>query len=178
MPTVVGVQFNPVTKVYHFDSNGHLDLAYQDFVIVNTSKGNEVAQVVQPPHIIDESDVENMGHGIRVRRRVDNNEVVERVQQQPTQSRVQPTNVRCTLRLAELGKFYGLGKTNDTRDIFRTGASARLLSAAAQRRGQFDTASITEQSDSLRAANLVGTETEQVQRVYRGLHFSVGKRLD
>ena len=57
MPTVVGVQFNPVTKVYHFDSNGHLDLAYQDFVIVNTSKGNEVAQVVQPPHIIDESDV-------------------------------------------------------------------------------------------------------------------------
>ena len=57
MPTVVGVQFNPVTKVYHFDSNGQLDLAYQDYVIVNTSKGNEVAQVVQPPHIIDESEV-------------------------------------------------------------------------------------------------------------------------
>ena len=57
MPTVVGVQFNPVTKVYHFDSNGQLDLAYQDYVIVNTSKGNEVAQVVQPPHIIDDSEV-------------------------------------------------------------------------------------------------------------------------
>lgn len=57
MPTVVGVQFGPVTKVYHFDSNGYLDLAFSDHVIVNTSKGNEVAQVVQPPHIIDDNEV-------------------------------------------------------------------------------------------------------------------------
>jgi cell fate regulator YaaT (PSP1 superfamily) len=57
MPTVVGVQFGPVTKVYHFDSNGYLDLAFSDHVIVNTSKGSEVAQVVQPPHIIDDNEV-------------------------------------------------------------------------------------------------------------------------
>lgn len=57
MPTVVGVQFSPVTKVYHFESNGLLDLAFNDYVIVNTSKGDEVAQVVQSPHVIDENEV-------------------------------------------------------------------------------------------------------------------------
>ncbi|MEZ4581390.1 MAG: hypothetical protein R3A10_07040 [Caldilineaceae bacterium] len=42
-----------------------MDLAYQDYVIVNTSKGNEVAQVVQPPHIIDESEVGEMKSVLR-----------------------------------------------------------------------------------------------------------------
>lgn len=57
MPIVIGVQFRPVTKVYHFDSNGLLGLKNSDYVIVNTAKGQEVAQVVNPPHIIDESEV-------------------------------------------------------------------------------------------------------------------------
>ena len=57
MPTVVGVHFKPVTKVYHFDTNGLLGLAYKDHVIVNTAKGQEVAQVVHPPHHLDETDV-------------------------------------------------------------------------------------------------------------------------
>ena len=46
MPTVVGVQFQPVTKVYHFDPSGLLDLAARDYVIVDTSRGQEVAQVI------------------------------------------------------------------------------------------------------------------------------------
>ena len=57
MPIVVGVQFEPVTKVYHFDPNGLLNLMRKDYVIVNTAKGPEVAQVVQPPHVIPESEV-------------------------------------------------------------------------------------------------------------------------
>lgn len=57
MPTVVGVQFQPVTKIYHFDPNGLLDLAAKDYVIVNTSRGQEVAQIVQPPHDIAKKDV-------------------------------------------------------------------------------------------------------------------------
>ncbi len=67
MPTVVGVQFRPVTKVYHFDANGLLDLKHNDFVVVNTSKGQEVAQVVSAPHQIDESEV--VGDMKRVGRR-------------------------------------------------------------------------------------------------------------
>ena len=57
MPTVVGIQFNPVTKVYHFGANQLLDLGNGDFVIVETAKGTEIAQVVEAPHTIDERDV-------------------------------------------------------------------------------------------------------------------------
>ena len=57
MPVVVGVQFNPVTKIYHFGANQLLTLAHGDPVIVETSKGTEIAQVVEPPHLIDDKDV-------------------------------------------------------------------------------------------------------------------------
>ncbi len=57
MPVVVGIQFKPVTKLYHFSPGDFLDLASSDFVIVDTAKGQEVAQVVQPPHLIDDNDV-------------------------------------------------------------------------------------------------------------------------
>jgi cell fate regulator YaaT (PSP1 superfamily) len=57
MPVVVGIQFKPVTKLYHFTPGEHLDLATNDFVIVETAKGQEVAQVVQAPHGIDEQEV-------------------------------------------------------------------------------------------------------------------------
>jgi cell fate regulator YaaT (PSP1 superfamily) len=57
MPIVVGLQFEPVTKVYHFDPNGLLGLMVKDYVIVNTAKGMEVAQVVEPPHHIEEREV-------------------------------------------------------------------------------------------------------------------------
>ncbi len=57
MPTVINVQFRPVTKLYHFSPGPLLDLTVDDYVIVETSRGQEVAQVVAPPHMIDESEV-------------------------------------------------------------------------------------------------------------------------
>jgi cell fate regulator YaaT (PSP1 superfamily) len=57
MPVVVGIQFKPVTKLYHFAPGPLLDLAPNDYVIVDTAKGQEVAQVIQPPHDIAESEV-------------------------------------------------------------------------------------------------------------------------
>ena len=57
MPIVVGVQFKPVTKVYHFDSNQLFDLAHQEYVVVDTARGPEVAQIVQPPHQIGDEEV-------------------------------------------------------------------------------------------------------------------------
>jgi cell fate regulator YaaT (PSP1 superfamily) len=57
MPIVVGLQFEPVTKVYHFDPNNLLDLTVNEYVIVSTAKGTEVAQVVEPPHRIDDNEV-------------------------------------------------------------------------------------------------------------------------
>ncbi|MDQ3249519.1 MAG: hypothetical protein M3Q45_10000, partial [Chloroflexota bacterium] len=57
MPTVVGIQFEPVTKVYHFDANGLFNLMVKEYVIVDTAKGPEIAQVVEPPHTIGNADV-------------------------------------------------------------------------------------------------------------------------
>lgn len=57
MPVVVGVQFSPVAKVYYFDPQSQLDLAAKEYVIVDTSKGEEVVQVVLPPHEVTDAEI-------------------------------------------------------------------------------------------------------------------------
>ena len=57
MPVVVGVQFESVGKVYYFDPAQLLDLGARDHVIVDTARGVEVAQVVQPPHLIADEEI-------------------------------------------------------------------------------------------------------------------------
>ncbi|NOZ29530.1 MAG: stage 0 sporulation family protein [Chloroflexi bacterium] len=57
MPKVVGVQFRFVSKIYHFDPAGHDDLEPGDWVVVDTARGREVAQVVQPPHEVPEEEI-------------------------------------------------------------------------------------------------------------------------
>ncbi len=57
MPTVVGVQFKPVTKIYHFDPSNVLHLSPDDYVLVDTANGPEVVQIVQPPHEISDDEV-------------------------------------------------------------------------------------------------------------------------
>jgi len=50
MPRAVGVEFRPVTKIYHFDPAGHDDLQVGEYVVVDTAQGLEVGRVVLPPH--------------------------------------------------------------------------------------------------------------------------------
>ncbi len=57
MQTVIGAVFKPVTKVYYFDPTTMLDLMPNDFVIVDTAKGQELAQIVQSPHNIQDDEV-------------------------------------------------------------------------------------------------------------------------
>jgi len=78
MPVVVGVQFKQVTKLYHFDPEGLVDLGAQDFVIVDTARGPEVAQVVQPPHSIEDGQV--VGEMKKVLRRATAWDMVQRDQ--------------------------------------------------------------------------------------------------
>jgi cell fate regulator YaaT (PSP1 superfamily) len=52
MPVVVGVSFRPVTKVYYFDPGVLLDLASDEFVVVETAQGHEVGQVTWSPRAI------------------------------------------------------------------------------------------------------------------------------
>ncbi|RPI33252.1 MAG: stage 0 sporulation family protein [Chloroflexota bacterium] len=53
--TIVGIRFQKVGKIYHFDSNTCTDLKPGDFVVVETSRGRQLGEVVhfvedpQPP---------------------------------------------------------------------------------------------------------------------------------
>ncbi len=48
---IVGVRFQPIGKIYHFDASQDPDLRQGDFVVVTTSRGQQVGQVasVGPP---------------------------------------------------------------------------------------------------------------------------------
>lgn len=57
MPVVVGAEFKSVSKVYYFDPATHLSLMPRDYVIVETAKGQELVQIVQPPHTVPDEDI-------------------------------------------------------------------------------------------------------------------------
>jgi cell fate regulator YaaT (PSP1 superfamily) len=45
-PFIVGVRFQKVGKIYHFDASGFQDLEIGDFVIVETSRGRELGEII------------------------------------------------------------------------------------------------------------------------------------
>lgn len=57
MPTVVGVRFRPATKVYHFDPGDLTDLKEGEYVVVETTHGCEMGQVVFAPREIPGEEV-------------------------------------------------------------------------------------------------------------------------
>lgn len=57
MRTVVGVNFRPVTKIYYFDPGVLSDLAAGEYVVVETSQGQEIGQVAWIPRAISDSEV-------------------------------------------------------------------------------------------------------------------------
>jgi cell fate regulator YaaT (PSP1 superfamily) len=61
MPLVVGVRFNPAGKVYYFDPSDFKDLRIGEFVVVETSRGEEVGKIVITPHqVSDEAIVKRL----------------------------------------------------------------------------------------------------------------------
>jgi cell fate regulator YaaT (PSP1 superfamily) len=46
-PFIVGVRFQKVGKLYHFDASAQQDVAAGDFVVVETSRGKQLGQVIQ-----------------------------------------------------------------------------------------------------------------------------------
>jgi cell fate regulator YaaT (PSP1 superfamily) len=53
---VVGVVFRNRSKIYHFDPAG-LELSRGDRIVVQTMQGIEIGQVVEPPHVVEDSDL-------------------------------------------------------------------------------------------------------------------------
>ncbi len=56
MPTVVGISFKEAGKIYYFDPDGE-QLKLGDLVIVKTSQGTEIGEVVAAPTELNESEV-------------------------------------------------------------------------------------------------------------------------
>jgi cell fate regulator YaaT (PSP1 superfamily) len=46
-PFIVGIRFQKVGKIYHFDASGSSDLQSGDFAVVETSRGRQLGQVIQ-----------------------------------------------------------------------------------------------------------------------------------
>jgi len=57
MPLVVGVAFRPVTKIYYFDPAGLEDLQPGERVVVETSRGRTLGEVVLPAHEVPPSEI-------------------------------------------------------------------------------------------------------------------------
>ena len=57
MPTVVGIKFKDVTKMYFFDPGQYQDLTKNDPVVVETSVGEELGWVIMPPSAVSDDKI-------------------------------------------------------------------------------------------------------------------------
>jgi cell fate regulator YaaT (PSP1 superfamily) len=65
MPLVIGVRFNPASKVYYFDPGDLMDLKAGEFVVVETARGEEVGKVVIPPRKVDQDEIVGRLKGVQ-----------------------------------------------------------------------------------------------------------------
>lgn len=54
MPKVVGVRFKQAGKIYYFDATGFEDLKVDEYVIVETARGQALGRVIAPPGEVGE----------------------------------------------------------------------------------------------------------------------------
>ncbi|MGQ9600830.1 MAG: hypothetical protein ACUVWZ_15625 [Anaerolineae bacterium] len=57
MPLVVGIRFHPASKVYYFDPGELTDLREGEYVVVETSRGEEIGKVVIAPRQVAEDEI-------------------------------------------------------------------------------------------------------------------------
>lgn len=57
MPQVVGIRFNKAGKVYYFDPADFKELKVGEYVVVETSRGEEAGRIVIPPHQVSDTEI-------------------------------------------------------------------------------------------------------------------------
>ena len=67
MPLIVGVRFNPAGKVYYFDPSGYQDVQVGEFLVVETSRGEEIGKVVIPPRDVEDEEIVRRLKGVNRR---------------------------------------------------------------------------------------------------------------
>jgi cell fate regulator YaaT (PSP1 superfamily) len=67
MPRIVGIRFSPAGKIYYFDPTGFQEVRMGEFLVVETSRGEEVGRVVIPPCDVDDEEVTKRLKSVRRR---------------------------------------------------------------------------------------------------------------
>src|SRR5581483_4455675 len=95
-PTIIGVRFTKIGKIYHFDSRAVPDAKTGEHVIVDTARGKHLGEVVQ---ILKEAPPQPEGGWKAVERRATPRDLLL---QQSWQSKQTEAMINCRARAAEL----------------------------------------------------------------------------
>jgi cell fate regulator YaaT (PSP1 superfamily) len=96
-PIIVGIRFQKIGKVYHFDAGDCDDLQLGDFAVVETSRGRQLGEVVQ---IVDDSASSNGGSLKPIYRKATPHDLIMR---QIWQKKELEAVINCRAKLAETG---------------------------------------------------------------------------
>ncbi|MGD8402128.1 MAG: regulatory iron-sulfur-containing complex subunit RicT [Anaerolineales bacterium] len=95
-PFIVGIRFTSIGKIYHFDSSSLRDVIVGDHVIVNTSRGKHLGEVIQ---ILEEPPSKPDGGWKPVERRATPRDLLLRENWQAKQTKAM---IECRARASEL----------------------------------------------------------------------------
>jgi cell fate regulator YaaT (PSP1 superfamily) len=95
-PFIVGIRFTPIGKIYHFDSSALRDITVGEHVIVNTSRGKHLGEVMQ---ILEEPPSKPDSGWKPVERRATPRDLVLRENWQAKQTKAM---IECRARASEL----------------------------------------------------------------------------
>jgi cell fate regulator YaaT (PSP1 superfamily) len=96
-PYIVGIRFQKVGKVYHFDASNCCDLNVGDFAIVETSRGRQLGEVVQ---VVEEPSSPPEGNWKLIYRKATARDLVMR---QIWQKKELEATINCRAKLADAG---------------------------------------------------------------------------
>lgn len=96
-PIIIGLRFQRVGKIYHFNASGQAELHIGDYAVVETSRGRQIGQVIQ---IIDSAARSHIGSIKPVLRKAT---TVDLIQRQIWQRKEIEALINCRAKAAELG---------------------------------------------------------------------------
>ena len=96
-PFIIGIRFQKIGKIYHFDAGESQDIQVGDFAIVDTSRGRQLGEVVQ---ILDDPQPPPEGTWKPILRQANPRDLVLR---QLLQKKELEATINCRAKMAELG---------------------------------------------------------------------------
>lgn len=96
-PVIIGLRFQKVGKIYHFDASNLPDLQKGDYAVVETSRGRQIGQVI---HILDSTSISHLSSIKPVLRKAT---TIDLVQRQVWQRKEIEALINCRAKATELG---------------------------------------------------------------------------